>query len=116
VVIVTNNGVAEQRLKLARCGFEAWIDAMVTSEEAGITKPDPGIFAQALARARATAADAVMLGDAWGADIEGARAAGIGAVWFNRAGKPSPDPSVAELGSLEPASAALAVLGRAGLG
>ena len=50
VVIVTNNGVAEQQLKLARCGFEPWVDAMVTSEEAGVSKPTPMIFEQALAR------------------------------------------------------------------
>lgn len=116
VVIVTNNGVMEQQLKLARCGFEAWIDLMVTSEETGVSKPHAGIFQHALARVGATPVEAVMLGDAWTADIEGARAAGIAPVWFNRAGTPSPDPSVPELASLAPAAEALAVLRRARLG
>jgi len=115
VVIVTNNGLAEQQLKLSRCGFDAWIDAMVTSEEAGVSKPGRGIFEQALARAGASPAEAVMLGDAWTADVQGARAAGISAVWFNRAGRPSPDPAVPELASLAPAEEALGVLRRAGL-
>jgi len=115
IVIVTNNGVAEQRLKLSRCGLEAWIDDMVTSEEAGVSKPERAIFEQALARAGATPAEAVMLGDAWGADIEGARAAGVAAVWLNRTGRPSPDPAVPELASLVPLDDALAVLRQAGL-
>jgi putative hydrolase of the HAD superfamily len=115
VVIVTNNGLAEQQLKLERCGIGACVDAMVTSEEAGVCKPDQGIFEYALARVSAPASAAVMLGDAWAADIEGARAAGVTPVWFNPHGRQSPDPSVAELASLAPVDAALAVLREAGL-
>ena len=115
IVIVTNNGVAEQQLKLERCGIGACIDVMITSEEIGITKPDPAIFEQALSCVGANASDAVMLGDAWGTDIEGARAAGVTPVWFNPRRRPSPDPTVLELVSLEPAADALAVLRRAGL-
>lgn len=115
VVIVTNNNVAEQQLKLAHCGFEAWIDTMVTSEEVGVSKPAREIFEHALDRVGSSPADAVMLGDAWAADVEGARAAGIAPVWFNRTGRPSPDATVAELTSLTPAADALAVLRRAGL-
>ena len=115
VVIVTNNGIAEQQLKLERCGIGACVDLMVTSEEAGISKPDRGIFEYALTRVGAIASEAVMLGDAWAADIEGARAAGVTPVWFNPVGRPSPDASIAELASLTPATAALEVLRRAGL-
>lgn len=115
VVVVTNNGVAEQRLKLERCRIGEWIEHLVTSEEVGVSKPAPGIFADALARVDAAPSDAVMLGDAWEADVEGARRVGITPVWFNRHGRPSPDPTVAELASLEPAGEALAVLLRAGL-
>jgi len=115
IVIVTNNGVAEQQLKLVRCGFDGLVDAMVTSEEAGVSKPGRGIFAQALARVGSTSGEAVMLGDAWVADIEGARAIGVAPVWFNRAGRPSPDPTVAELASLAPAADAVAIVTRAGV-
>ena len=45
-----------------------------------------------------------MIGDAWGTDIEGARAAGIRPVWFNRFGAASPDPGVTEIHSLVPLS------------
>jgi HAD superfamily hydrolase (TIGR01509 family) len=116
IVIITNNGVAEQELKLERCGLGACIDAMLTSEEAGCCKPDRAIFEQALARAGGRASDAVMLGDAWVADVEGARGAGIAPVWLNRTGRPSPDPTVAELSSLLPVNDAMAVLRRSGLG
>jgi HAD superfamily hydrolase (TIGR01549 family) len=115
IVIVTNNGVAEQQLKLERCGIGACIDVMVTSEEIGITKPSPGIFEHALQSVGARASDAVMLGDAWATDIEGARAAGITPVWFNPRRRPSPDPAVLELVSFMPTAEALAVLRQAGL-
>lgn len=105
VVIVTNNLVAEQRKKVDRLGLSSLIDALITSEEVGAQKPDPRIFAAALARLNASPDDAVMLGDAWIADVTGALAAGIRPVWFNRAGVASPDPTVAEVSALTPTHA-----------
>ncbi len=115
VVIVTNNGVAEQRLKLERCGFETLVDLLVTSEEVGVSKPGRGIFEHALNRIGAPASEAVMLGDAWAADVEGARGAGVTPVWFNPMRRESPDPDVAQITSLAPAGDALAVLRGAGM-
>ncbi len=50
-----------------------------------------------------------MVGDSWPADIVGARAAGIRAIWFNRARRPAPDASTAvcEVASLVPMDAIL---------
>ncbi len=110
IVIVTNNIVLEQRQKLARVGLDRYIDVLVTSEEVGITKPSPGIFTEALARVGAGTDEAVMVGDAWSTDIEGARAAGVRAVWLNRFNDVSPDPSVAMLRSLEPVETAVRVI------
>ena len=107
IVVVTNNGVMEQRLKLDRCDLAPRIDALITSEEVGTPKPGKAIFDAALARAGADAASAVMLGDAWHTDIEGARQCGIRAVWFNRRGLTSPDPGVVEIRALTPAADAL---------
>jgi YjjG family noncanonical pyrimidine nucleotidase len=106
--VVSNNLLAEQREKLQQCGLTPYVDALVVSEEAGISKPDPAIFAIALARLRAGAGEAVMIGDSWAADVQGARAAGIHAIWFNPDGLPSPDPSlgVTELRVMEPADVA----------
>lgn len=110
VVIVTNNGVAEQRRKIEFCGMAPRIDALVTSEEVGTPKPGSAIFDEALRQAGVGAGQAVMLGDAWDADVAGALAFGIPPVWFNRKGAPKPLASVPEIQTLEPTETALASL------
>ena len=75
--IVSNNLLEEQTEKLQYCGLDRFIDALVVSEEAGISKPDPAIFQLALDRLGVPADEAVMVGDSWAADIVGARRAGI---------------------------------------
>ena len=100
VVIVSNNLLHEQREKLRDCDLERYVDVLVVSEEAGVAKPDPRIFTIALERAGVAANEAVMVGDSWANDVEGARAAGIRAVWFNRDGGTPPDASVPVLRSL----------------
>lgn len=110
VVIVSNNLLEEQQAKLRHCRLDRYVDVLVVSEEAGVSKPAPGIFAIALERARVQACEAVMVGDSWTNDVEGARAAGIRAVWFNRDGQAAPDPSVPVLRSLEPSPQAWRVI------
>jgi putative hydrolase of the HAD superfamily len=107
--IVSNNVTAEQMAKLAACGLDRLIDAAVISEDAGVTKPDPEIFRIALNRLGARPTDAVMIGDSWEADVVGAHAAGIRAIWFNPLRRPCPDPSLicAEIESLQPAAEVL---------
>lgn len=102
--IVSNNLTREQHEKLRFCGFDTWLDAIVISEEAGASKPDPAIFRVALERIGAGAGETVMIGDAWRADIAGARAAGLRAIWFNPWGRPRPDDwdEVGEIRSLDP--------------
>jgi len=102
VVIISNNLLAEQQAKLRHCGLDRHLDVLVVSEEAGCSKPDPRIFAIALRRAQVTASEAVMVGDSWENDIAGARAVGIGAIWFNRHGSEAPEPGVETITSLEP--------------
>ena len=110
IAIVTNNIAAEQQTKLRYCGLTELVDALVTSEEIGVKKPDPGIFHAALESVNAEPAEAVMVGDAWATDIEGARAAGVRPVWLNRFGAVAADPTVAELKALEPIEAALRLI------
>lgn len=81
--IVSNNVRDEQDAKLRCCGFEPYVDALIVSGEVGMSKPDPEIFRIALQRLGVSAGEAVMVGDSWTADVEGARAAGIRAIWFN---------------------------------
>jgi HAD superfamily hydrolase (TIGR01549 family) len=108
IAVVTNNTRAEQTEKLATFGLAAHVDALVTSEEIGVAKPDGRIFAAALARVDCAAAEAVMVGDSWQHDVEGARAAGIAAVWFNRDAVAPARDGVAQLASLVPADVAAA--------
>jgi putative hydrolase of the HAD superfamily len=108
---VSNNLQAEQEEKLRHLGMAHLIDALVVSETVGVAKPDPAIFATALRQLGCAADDAVMLGDSWAADVLGARAAGLRAVWLNRHGHLSPDPRFAhELVSLEPTTDVLVLL------
>jgi HAD superfamily hydrolase (TIGR01549 family) len=112
VGVVSNNLTREQQDKLQFCGFVPHLDAIVISEEAGVSKPDPAIFAIALRRVGVAADEAVMIGDAWRADVSGARAAGLRAIWFNRLGKPRPEPwpDVDEITTLDPAADVLSVI------
>jgi putative hydrolase of the HAD superfamily len=112
IAIVSNNLFDEQSDKLRVCGLDRFVDALVVSEKVGVSKPDPAIFAAALERMQCSAGEAVMVGDSWTADIAGARAAGIRAVWFNPLMLPRPadEPPVAELRALEPTDAALEMI------
>jgi HAD superfamily hydrolase (TIGR01549 family) len=100
--IVSNNLLEEQRDKVRLCGFEPFVDALVVSEEEGVSKPDPEIFRRALARLQTSPDEAVMIGDSWTADIEGAIAAGIRAIWFTRASAPSPNSNIVTLTTFDP--------------
>jgi HAD superfamily hydrolase (TIGR01509 family) len=112
VGIVSNNLLDEQQEKLRICQLDPFVDALVVSEEAGVSKPDPAIFYLALERLAARTEESVMVGDSWAADIEGARAAGIRPIWFNPTGAAAPDPSadVEQLGRFEPADDAVKVI------
>jgi putative hydrolase of the HAD superfamily len=110
--IVSNNLLQEQQEKVRLCGFEPFVDTLVVSEEAGVAKPDPAIFAIALDRLGCDPASAVMIGDSWANDIGGARAAGLRGIWLNPGARPIPDTAgdVRELRSLEPVTKVIAAI------
>ena len=105
IAIVSNNLLEEQQDKLAHCGLAPFIDALVVSEDVGVSKPARLMFDVALERLGVPAADAVMVGDSWANDIVGAANAGIRAIWFNPDRKPAPsEPAgVSEMHALTPA-------------
>ncbi|WP_324672076.1 HAD family hydrolase [Hymenobacter sp. GOD-10R] len=100
--IVTNNRTTEQEDKLDYLGMTHLVDALITSEDVGVLKPDPRIFAAALQRLNAEAAATVMVGDNWTADVLGALAVGIRPVWLNRFGAVRLLPDVEEITGFEP--------------
>ncbi len=100
--IITNNLISEQQEKLEYLGFGNYIDIMLTSEEAGIAKPEKEIFNLALGKLNAKPDETIMIGDSWVHDIEGAHNAGIKCIWLNHTKINCPDPSIAiEIRSLK---------------
>jgi HAD superfamily hydrolase (TIGR01509 family) len=83
--VITNGPADVQRQKIDLLGIDSLADFVVISGEFGRAKPDPAIFHEALRVARASADDAVFIGDAPEFDIAGAQAAGIRSIWMNRA-------------------------------
>lgn len=100
--LVTNGASCLQREKLDASGLGGFFAAVVVSGDLGAGKPDPAPFAHALALLGCEAQDAVMVGDSLPRDIDGALAAGLGAIWINRAGVPAPHerPEVREIRTL----------------
>jgi putative hydrolase of the HAD superfamily len=89
---VLTNGVPNfQRAKLRTHDLDAFVDASVVSYEAGAHKPDSAPFE--LAAERLPAEEYVMVGDSYGADVEGARATGWRGVHYAPDGdSPASDP------------------------
>ena len=94
VVLVTNTlsrGDAEVLRDWARFGLADTIDAVVTSHDVGWRKPHPAIFERALALAKVRPAEAFMVGNDLEADVRGAQALGLRAVWRRLDGVPDPN-------------------------
>jgi putative hydrolase of the HAD superfamily len=64
-------------------GIGALFDVRIFSDEVGVRKPDPRIFEAALEGIRLRPEETVHIGDDIGADVEGAKAVGMHAVWFH---------------------------------
>jgi putative hydrolase of the HAD superfamily len=95
VALVTNGPPDIQRLKLEQTGLRDRFASVVISGELGIGKPDPGIFEHVLNSLGAEPHEAVMVGDSWERDVEGALGAGLSAIWISH-GRAAPlsDPRV----------------------
>jgi putative hydrolase of the HAD superfamily len=92
-LVVASNWDVSLHDVLAATGLAPLLDGVVTSAEAGASKPAPALFAAALAVAGTAASDALHVGDSLAEDVEGARAAGIDAVWLQRAPDGAPAPA-----------------------
>jgi putative hydrolase of the HAD superfamily len=88
--IISNGRGDFQMATIRALGIESSLSVITISEWAGVRKPEPAIFHQALDRLGASAGRAVFVGDHPVADVAGARAAGLRAVWKRDAGWPAP--------------------------
>jgi putative hydrolase of the HAD superfamily len=67
-------------------GLAGAVDAVVSSAWAGARKPHPRIFEHTLAKIGVSPGEVVFVGDTWGPDVVGPRAAGMTAVYLRREG------------------------------
>ena len=81
--IITNGFNLVQHKKIENSGLKKYFDKIITSEEAGVKKPNPYIFQYALQQANAVANESLMIGDNWEADIMGAKNAGLDVIYCN---------------------------------
>lgn len=81
MAIVTNGQTDRQNRKIDALGIRDFFDAILISEAEGLKKPHAEIFHRAVSRCSGSAGDAVFVGDHPIADIDGARDAGLAAVW-----------------------------------
>ena len=92
VGVGTNMTANWQFAKLKRLGMMAYVDYVVTSEEAGVEKPAPGLFRLCVEKAGCAPAECAFVGDSLQSDALGARDAGMEAYWYCPKGEPGEVP------------------------
>jgi len=100
-LVVASNWDVSLHDVLERTGLSALLDGVVSSAEVGVGKPDTRLFAAALAVAGANPGEALHVGDSFEEDVEGALAAGVGAVWLRRQAVAGERPRVRVIASLD---------------
>lgn len=81
--IITNGFEEVQQKKMASSGILPFFKTVTTSEEAGVKKPHPEIFAMAIQKSGAESANSVMIGDNYEADIVGAHRFGLKTIFLD---------------------------------
>jgi putative hydrolase of the HAD superfamily len=106
LALITNGASDTQRDALRVLGIERHFGAVVISGEVGIAKPDAAVFGIAIEQLGVNPENAWHVGDSLSADVAGAHAAGLTAVWLNRdrlpwkEGDPKPDYEIRSLTEL----------------
>jgi putative hydrolase of the HAD superfamily len=94
LALLTNGGAKPQRAKVERFGLDALFDVVLIEGELGVGKPERRVFELALGGLGVDAHDTWMVGDNLEADVGGAQAMGIHAIWhdYDRSGLPEDAP------------------------
>ena len=79
--IITNGNTDRQNAKIDALGIRPYFHVVTISEAEGVRKPDREIFLRTLKRCGSSPAEALYVGDHPHADVDGARGAGLAAVW-----------------------------------
>ena len=89
--LITNfNDGPMQREKIRGAGLDGQFDGVYISGEIGVWKPEPGIFEHAASDLGVDPSDCVHIGNNIQSDVEGAIAAGMGAVLVEEDDRPRP--------------------------
>ncbi len=81
--IITNGFSEVQETKLKVSGMDKYFTEVITSEEAGVKKPNPEIFKFAFKKAGTQANESIMIGDDYEVDIVGAGNVGMRQIFFD---------------------------------
>lgn len=81
--IIANQSSGTEK-RLVQFGIRDYFDVVVASAEAGVAKPDKGIFELALLQADCSARDACMVGDRLDNDITPTAEMGMSTVWVRQ--------------------------------
>lgn len=84
--IISNGFIEVQYTKLRRSGLLPYFSNIFLSEEVGYQKPDIRFFRAVLEKLSAKSAECIVIGDNIQTDIQGAKNANIGAIFYNREG------------------------------
>jgi len=105
LALVSNHTTDIQLRKLRALDFERFFPVVVTSEEAGVEKPDAHIFELALRALGVNADEALMIGDSPAVDLRGACNAGVPCILSRQFSAPelagdAPETTIASLSEL----------------
>jgi putative hydrolase of the HAD superfamily len=95
LALVTNGAAGVQREKIERFALAVYFDHVQLEGEFGAGKPDPSVYRNVMDTFEVPAAACLMVGDDYHADVLGALAVGMSAVWIDVAGRgrpPAPPP------------------------
>ena len=81
--IITNGFAEVQAVKLSESGMIKYFDKVITSEEAGVKKPDTQRFLHAFTESGAKPSESIMIGDDFEVDILGAMNVGAKQIFFD---------------------------------
>ena len=81
--IITNGFQEVQIIKLEYSSLISFFKEIITSEAAGVKKPNSKIFQYALDKANAQIESSIMIGDDLAVDIIGAKDFGMSQIYFN---------------------------------
>lgn len=81
--IITNGFNEVQFIKMEKSGLTPYFDQVITSEMAGVQKPNPKVFKYSLEKAKASVGESVMVGDDQDSDIKGAQSIGMDTIFVD---------------------------------